>query len=60
MKLEMPRGGRNQDHEFCLHFVFKKIDDFPKNWNSFPHLMDTQKIGDGFGVERKNLVLKVC
>ncbi|SEG27475.1 RES family NAD+ phosphorylase [Algoriphagus boritolerans] len=35
------------------------MDDLPPIWNSFPHLLDTQKIGDGFVAERKNCVLKV-
>lgn len=34
------------------------IEDLPLGWNSFPHLLDTQKIGDDFGAERKNCVLK--
>lgn len=35
------------------------FDDLPPNWNSFPHLLDTQKIGDDFVSERKSCVLKV-
>lgn len=34
-------------------------DDLPRNWNSFPHLLDTQKIGDDFVADRNNAVLKV-
>jgi RES domain-containing protein len=36
-----------------------KTDDLPQGWNSFPHLLDTQKIGDDFVAERKSCVLKV-
>jgi RES domain-containing protein len=35
------------------------FEDLPPNWNKFPHLLDTQKIGDGFVAERKSCVLKV-
>ncbi len=35
------------------------IDNLPQRWNSFPHLLDTQKIGDDFVSARKNCVLKV-
>ncbi|MBA4300784.1 RES domain-containing protein [Algoriphagus alkaliphilus] len=35
------------------------IGDLPPSWNSFPHMLDTQKIGDDFVAERKNCVLKV-
>jgi len=31
----------------------------PTNWNVFPHLMETQYIGDRFIVEKKAVVLKV-
>lgn len=34
-------------------------EDLPANWSSFPHLLDTQRIGDGFVAELKNCVLKV-
>ncbi|GAA0877398.1 RES family NAD+ phosphorylase [Algoriphagus jejuensis] len=34
-------------------------DELPKAWNSFPHLLGTQKIGDDFVLERKFAVLKV-
>jgi RES domain-containing protein len=34
-------------------------EDLPANWSSFPHLLDTQQIGDAFVAERKNCVLKV-
>lgn len=30
-----------------------------KNWNSFPHISETQKIGDGFINEKKACVFKV-
>lgn len=33
--------------------------ELPVGWNSFPHLLDTQKIGDDFVSARKNCVLKV-
>lgn len=35
------------------------IDNLPQGWNSFPHLLDTQKIGDDYVAERKNCVLNV-
>jgi len=31
----------------------------PANWNIFPHLLSTQKIGDGFIEENKFCILKV-
>lgn len=31
----------------------------PRGWNSFPHLADTQKIGDVFVLEQKSALLKV-
>jgi len=34
-------------------------DELPTGWNHFPHMLDTQKIGDDFVSERKNSVLKV-
>ncbi|MFC3416469.1 RES family NAD+ phosphorylase [Algoriphagus hitonicola] len=34
-------------------------DVLPIEWSSFPHLLDTQQIGDDFVSERKNCVLKV-
>jgi len=34
-------------------------EDLPANWSSFPHLLDTQQIGDVFVTERKDCVLKV-
>jgi len=34
-------------------------EDLPDNWSSFPHILDTQQIGDVFVSERKNCVLKV-
>lgn len=34
-------------------------EDLPATWSSFPHLLDTQQIGDAFVAERKNCVLKV-
>jgi RES domain-containing protein len=34
-------------------------EDLPAHWSSFPHLLDTQQIGDAFVAERKNCVLKV-
>ncbi len=34
-------------------------EDLPPNWSSFPHILDTQKIGDAFVAERKSCVLKV-
>lgn len=35
------------------------IEDLPQGWNNFPHLLDTQKIGDDFVSEKKSCVLKV-
>ena len=34
-------------------------EDLPVNWSSFPHVLDTQQIGDAFVAERKNGVLKI-
>lgn len=34
-------------------------EDLPANWSSFPHIWETQQIGDGFVGERKDCVLKV-
>lgn len=34
-------------------------EDLPDNWSSFPHILETQQIGDLFVSERKNCVLKV-
>jgi RES domain-containing protein len=34
-------------------------ENLPTNWSSFPHLLDTQKIGDAFVAERKDCILKV-
>jgi RES domain-containing protein len=34
-------------------------EDLPANWSSFPHVLDTQHVGDAFVTERKNCVLKV-
>ena len=34
-------------------------EDSPVHWSSFPHILDTQQIGDVFVAERKNCVLKV-
>ncbi len=39
-------------------FVLGK-EELPSAWNSFPHLADTQKIGDTFILERKSALLKV-
>lgn len=33
--------------------------DLPKHWNMYPHLEPTQKVGDKFISEGKNLLLKV-
>ena len=33
--------------------------DLPANWSSFPHILDSQQIGDAFVAERKYCVLKV-
>jgi RES domain-containing protein len=35
------------------------LDELPENWNSFPHLLHTQKIGDDFASLRESCVLKV-
>lgn len=35
------------------------IVDLPKNWNVFPHINDTQKIGDRFVLENKYCLLQV-
>lgn len=34
-------------------------DELPAGWNSFPHLADTQKIGDVFVSDQKSALLKV-
>jgi RES domain-containing protein len=34
-------------------------DDLPANWSSFPHVLDTQQIGDAFVANRKDCILKV-
>lgn len=34
-------------------------DDLPANWSSFPHVLDTQQIGDAIVAKRKNCILKV-
>lgn len=34
-------------------------DQLPVGWNSFPHLVDTQKIGDTFVLERESALLKI-
>lgn len=39
--------------------VVLPIKDLPKNWNIYPHLQQTQKMGDKFIKENKNLLLKV-
>ena len=31
----------------------------PKDWNVFPHIHDTQKLGDKFIKDNKNLVMKI-
>ncbi len=36
-----------------------KEKDFPTNWNDFPHIYATQKIGDNFIYSKKECVLKV-
>ena len=33
--------------------------DLPRAWNSFPHLLETQKVGDNFVSDQRNCVLKV-
>ena len=33
--------------------------DLPANWSSFPHILDSQQIGDAFVAERKYCALKV-
>lgn len=35
------------------------VEKLPVNWNNFPHLVDTQLVGDEFFSERKACVLKV-
>lgn len=35
------------------------FEDLPYGWNSFPHLLDTQKIGDKFISQQQSCVLKV-
>lgn len=35
------------------------VEKLPMNWNSFPHLLDTQLVGDEFVSERRACVLKV-
>lgn len=39
--------------------VILQIKDLPKHWNMYPHLEQTQKIGDKFIRENKNLIIKV-
>lgn len=34
-------------------------DELPLNWSNFPHVLDTQQIGDAFVAERKSAVIKV-
>ena len=36
-----------------------EIDKFPSDWNLFPHILPTQKIGDEFVKENKYCVLRV-
>ncbi len=36
-----------------------KESDLPLNWNAFPHILDTQKVGDDFVRHQKDLILKV-
>ncbi len=36
-----------------------RTEELPAGWNSFPHRLPTQKIGDDFVAERKSAVLKV-
>lgn len=36
-----------------------RADDLPPNWNAFPHIPDTQKVGDDFVRYQKDLILKV-
>ncbi len=38
---------------------FLELKRLPKDWNSFPHIHDTQKIGDRFLKERKFLIMKI-
>ncbi|MGM0943958.1 MAG: RES family NAD+ phosphorylase [Bacteroidota bacterium] len=35
------------------------VEKLPENWNGFPHLLDTQLVGDDFVSEQKSCVLKV-
>lgn len=42
-----------------VSIVSLTTDELPPSWNSFPHLLDTQKIGDDFVAERKSCVLKL-
>ena len=51
--------------DYCLVHIdvpehsILEVKKLPKNWNTFPHPHDTQKIGDKFVKENKFLVLKV-
>lgn len=42
-----------------VSFAYLTNAELLEGWNSFPHLLDTQKIGDDFVSARKNCVLKV-
>jgi RES domain-containing protein len=42
-----------------ISIVTLSKEDLPANWSNFPHILDTQQIGDVFVAERKNCVLKV-
>jgi RES domain-containing protein len=42
-----------------VSFAYLTNAELPVGWNSFPHLLDTQKIGDDFVSARKNCVMKV-
>jgi RES domain-containing protein len=42
-----------------ISIVSLSSDELPLNWSNFPHVLDTQQIGDVFVSERKSCVLKV-
>lgn len=61
--VHIPLGILPKDYRL-IHIEIPDIDflepkRLPKDWNSFPHIHDTQKIGDRFLKERKFLILKI-
>lgn len=61
--VHIPLGILPKDYRL-IHIEIPDIDflepkRLPKDWNSFPHIHDTQKIGYRFLKERKFLILKI-